>query len=63
MATLAGEGLFERMYLYGIFLYRNSFPGELDEVAAQTRALGEWFRAFSLAHMGRLVTAKALGFA
>jgi Putative stress-induced transcription regulator len=30
----------------------NSFPGELDEVAAQARALREWFRGFVLAHMG-----------
>jgi predicted RNA-binding Zn ribbon-like protein len=39
----------------------NSFPGELDEVAAQARALREWFRGFVLAHMGRRLTAKALG--
>jgi hypothetical protein len=26
----------------------NSFPGELDEVAAQARALREWFRDFVL---------------
>jgi predicted RNA-binding Zn ribbon-like protein len=38
----------------------NSFPGELDEVAAQARALREWFRGFVLAHMGRPLTAKAL---
>jgi predicted RNA-binding Zn ribbon-like protein len=38
----------------------SSFPGELDEVAAQARALREWFRAFVLAHMGRHLTAKAL---
>jgi predicted RNA-binding Zn ribbon-like protein len=38
----------------------NSFPGELDEVAAQARALREWFREFVLTHMGRPVTAKAL---
>jgi predicted RNA-binding Zn ribbon-like protein len=38
----------------------NSFPGELDEVAAQARALREWFRDFVLAHMGRSLTAKAL---
>jgi hypothetical protein len=31
----------------------NSFPGELDEVAAQARALREWFRKFVLTHMGR----------
>ena len=38
----------------------NSFPGELDEVAAQARALREWFREFVLAHIGRPLTAKAL---
>ena len=38
----------------------NSFPGELDEVAAQARALREWFRDFVLTHMGRPLTAKAL---
>jgi predicted RNA-binding Zn ribbon-like protein len=38
----------------------NSFPGELDEVAAQARALREWFREFVLAQMGRPLTAKAL---
>jgi predicted RNA-binding Zn ribbon-like protein len=38
----------------------NSFPGELDEVAAQARALREWFRGFVLAHMGRPLTVKAL---
>ena len=38
----------------------NSFPGELDEVAAQARALREWFRDFVIAHMGRPLTAKAL---
>jgi len=38
----------------------NSFPGELDEVAAQARALREWFRDFVHSHMGRPLTAKAL---
>jgi predicted RNA-binding Zn ribbon-like protein len=37
-----------------------AFPGELDEVAAQARALREWFRDFVLAHMGRRLTPKAL---
>jgi hypothetical protein len=37
----------------------NSFPGELDEVAAQARALREWFRTFVIAHMGRRLTAQA----
>jgi predicted RNA-binding Zn ribbon-like protein len=30
----------------------NCFPGELDAVAAQARALREWFRAFVFAHRG-----------
>jgi predicted RNA-binding Zn ribbon-like protein len=38
----------------------NTFPGELDEVAAQARALREWFRGFVLTHMGRPLTAKTL---
>jgi predicted RNA-binding Zn ribbon-like protein len=38
----------------------NSFPGELDEVAAQARALREWFREFVLTHMGRPLSAQAL---
>ena len=37
----------------------NAFPGELDEVASQARALREWFRGFVRAHMGRPLTAKA----
>jgi predicted RNA-binding Zn ribbon-like protein len=36
----------------------NSFPGELDEVAAQARALREWFREFVCSHLGRPLTAK-----
>ena len=39
-----------------------AFPGELDEVAGQARALREWFREFVLAHMGRPLTAKAFNF-
>jgi predicted RNA-binding Zn ribbon-like protein len=31
----------------------NCFPGELDAVAVQARALREWFRAFLLAHRGQ----------
>src|ERR1700740_1673924 len=42
------------------FIRANSFPGELDEVAAQARALREWFRDFVHSHMGRPLTAKAL---
>ena len=38
----------------------NCFPGELDAVAAQARALREWFRSFVLAHRGRSLTRGAL---
>jgi predicted RNA-binding Zn ribbon-like protein len=38
----------------------NCFPGELDAVAAQARALREWFRAFVLAHRGRSLGPEAL---
>jgi hypothetical protein len=38
----------------------SSLPGELNEVAAQARALREWFRKFVLAHMGRHLTDQAL---
>ena len=31
----------------------SAFPGELDAVAAQARALREWFRSFVLAHKGK----------
>ena len=36
-----------------------AFPGELDEVAAQARALREWFREFVRSHIGRALTARA----
>jgi len=38
----------------------NCLPGELDGVAAQARALREWFRNFVLAHMGHHLTDQAL---
>jgi predicted RNA-binding Zn ribbon-like protein len=38
----------------------NCFPGELDAVAAQARALREWFRAFIVAHRGRSLDSDAL---
>jgi predicted RNA-binding Zn ribbon-like protein len=37
-----------------------TIPGELDAVAAQARALREWFRGFVLAHAGRPVKSDAL---
>jgi len=40
---------------------RNSaLPGELDAVAAQARALREWFRGFVRTHMGRSLRPSAL---
>jgi len=38
----------------------STIPGELDAVAAQARALREWFRGFVLAHAGRPVKSDAL---
>ncbi|HLX14649.1 MAG TPA: CGNR zinc finger domain-containing protein [Bradyrhizobium sp.] len=37
-----------------------TIPGELDAVAAQARALREWFRGFVLAHAGRSMKSGAL---
>lgn len=38
----------------------NCFPGELDAVAAQARALREWFRAFINKHRGHSIGPDAL---
>jgi predicted RNA-binding Zn ribbon-like protein len=38
----------------------NCFPGELDTVAAQARALREWFRAFIFKHRGHSLSADAV---
>src|SRR5262249_41654544 len=38
-----------------------ALPGELDKVAAQARALREWFRNFVRMHFGRPLPPKALG--
>lgn len=38
----------------------NCFPGELDAVAAQARALREWFRAFIFKHRGHSLGPEAL---
>jgi predicted RNA-binding Zn ribbon-like protein len=38
----------------------NCFPGELDAVAAQARALREWFRAFIFKHRGHSLGPDAL---
>ncbi len=39
---------------------RGSIPGELDTVAAQARALREWFRGFVRQHQGKPLKAEAL---
>lgn len=39
---------------------RTALPGELDAVAAQARALREWFRGFVLEHRGKRLGADAL---
>ena len=38
-----------------------SLPGELDTVAAEGRALREWFRGFVHAHKGKSLSVEALG--
>lgn len=39
---------------------RAGVPGELDAVAAQARALREWFRGFVIEHKGKRLRAEAL---
>ncbi len=39
---------------------KHALPGELDAVAAQARALREWFRGFVHAHMGKPLASKVL---
>lgn len=41
-------------------LRHSAGPGELDAIAAQARALRDWFRAFVTAHMGKRLTRKAI---
>jgi predicted RNA-binding Zn ribbon-like protein len=41
-------------------LQSNAVPGELDAVAAQARALREWFREFIYRHLGKPLRASAL---
>jgi predicted RNA-binding Zn ribbon-like protein len=41
-------------------LRNNALPGELDGVAAQARALRDWFKPFVYKHMGRRLPAVAL---
>jgi predicted RNA-binding Zn ribbon-like protein len=41
-------------------LKTSALPGELDAVAAQARALREWFRGFVQKHKGKTLNARAL---
>jgi predicted RNA-binding Zn ribbon-like protein len=41
-------------------LTKQATPGELDKVAAEARALREWFRGFVRQNMGRPLTPKAI---
>ena len=41
-------------------LRARAMPGELDKIAAQARALREWFRRFVRKHMGRPLSPEAL---
>jgi predicted RNA-binding Zn ribbon-like protein len=41
-------------------LLANAMPGELNAVAAQARALGEWFRDFVLDYKGKSIPASAV---
>ena len=43
-----------------ISMRRTVVPGELDAVAAQARALREWFRGFVQQHKGKRLRAEAL---
>jgi predicted RNA-binding Zn ribbon-like protein len=62
-----GEGLLAWLAQAGLVpaeelatLRKRAMPGELDGVAAQARALREWFRGFVRHHMGRPLTQDAL---
>ncbi|ANN68793.1 CGNR zinc finger domain-containing protein [Bordetella bronchialis] len=62
-----GEGLLAWLEQAGLVpaeelaaLRGRAMPGELDAVAAQARALREWFRDFVRRHMGRPLTPEAL---
>ncbi|OZI20632.1 hypothetical protein CAL26_24440 [Bordetella genomosp. 9] len=58
LAWLEQAGLVPREDLAA--LGARAMPGELDGVAAQARALREWFRDFVRQHMGKPLTADAL---
>src|SRR5437016_1426111 len=41
-------------------LRKSAVPGELDAIAAQARALRDWFKPFVYKHMGRPLESNAL---
>jgi len=58
IAWLRQAGLIPRDVLDA--LRKSSVPGELDTVAAQARALRDWFKPFVYKHMGRPLKRNAL---
>jgi predicted RNA-binding Zn ribbon-like protein len=58
LAWLEQAHLVPRDVLQG--MRKEAVPGELDRVAAQARALREWFREFVRAHKGRQLTSDAV---
>ena len=64
---LSGEDLLSWLQAAGLVppevltsMRRTAVPGELDAVAAQARALREWFRGFVHAHQGKRLRPEAL---
>jgi predicted RNA-binding Zn ribbon-like protein len=58
LAWLEAAGLTPASVARGF--HEGAMPGELDAVAAQARALREWFRGFVAAHKGAALTPEAL---
>jgi predicted RNA-binding Zn ribbon-like protein len=58
LAWLKQAGLVPDDVLDGV--RRSALPGELDAVAAQARALRDWFKPFVYKHMGRPLQPRAL---
>jgi predicted RNA-binding Zn ribbon-like protein len=58
LAWLEAAGLTPASVARGF--HEGAMPGELDAVAAQARALREWFRGFVAAHKGATLTPAAL---
>jgi predicted RNA-binding Zn ribbon-like protein len=59
LAWLRRAGLVPEEVLDGF--RRGGVPGELDAIAAQARALRDWFKPFVEKHMGRPLGPRALG--